>query len=143
MNVNDIIHQGGSCEPDGNPETQDSLRFGYSLSLPEGAAFTGSGWNYTINGSSYKRIAKNQATYDGGVVDTNLVLTGIPKASYGTSIGTTIYIEYETADGTPVKLEDTQERTRSVNEVAQSILKASYATQTEKDYAKRVLAENE
>lgn len=144
VDVNDIIHfKGGSLRMDGNPGTEDSLRFGYSLSLPEGTTFTGSGWDYTINGSSHEKVAQNQATYDGGVVDTNLVLTGIPKASYATNIGTTIYVEYETADGTSVKLTDTQERIRSVKAVAQSILEAPYATQAEKAYAQRVLAEDE
>lgn len=144
VDVNDIIHfKGGSLRMDGNPGTEDSLRFGYSLSLPEGTTFTGSGWDYTINGSSLEKVAQNQATYDGGVVDTNLVLTGIPKASYATNIGTTIYVEYETADGTSVKLTDTQERIRSVKAVAQSILEAPYATQAEKAYAQRVLAEDE
>ena len=144
VNVSDIIRfKGGSLRMDGNPGTEDSLRFGYSLSLPEGTTFTGSGWDYTINGSSHEKVAQNQATYDGGVVDTNLVLTGIPKASYATNIGTTIYVEYETADGTSVKLTDTQERIRSVKAVAQSILEAPYATQAEKAYAQRVLAEDE
>ena len=77
---------------------------------------------------------------DGGVFESYLVVTGIPAANYRDGIATELFVNYATADGTPVHLEDTAFQSRSVMQVAQSIRESSYAPAVEKEYASKILA---
>ena len=141
VNIADVMKfKGGSLRMDAAPETADSLRFGYSLSLPKEMQLVGAGWKYVIENSERTLAAKNFATYDNGQTDTNLVVTDIPKNAYGKDIPVVMYVTYKTSDGTTVTFEDSDKKIRSVNQVAQFILNSPSASAAEKEHARKILA---
>ena len=145
VNVSDIItFKGGSLKMGGDPATSTSLRFGYSFTLPGDVSFENAGWSYLnqTTGVTASFDMKNWVfnDIDGGVFESYLVVTGIPAANYRDGIATELFVNYATADGTPVHLEDTAFQSRSVMQVAQSIRESSYAPAVEKEYASKILA---
>ena len=140
VDISSVVEfRGGSLRIDAAPETQGSIRFGYSLRVPEGSQLVGAGWDCTIEGKEYKYDATNFATYDTGRTAVNLVLRNTPKAHYGTQIATIMNMTYKTVDGTTVTTKDIVQ-TRSINQVAQYILNSSTASADEKEYATKILA---
>ena len=70
-----------------------------------------------------------------GTINTNLVMTNIPKDYFETDITAKLKIMYTLSDGTVCTLEEDAFWSRSVKQVVENIMESSTATQVEKDYA--------
>lgn len=131
---------GGSLRMDYEDYEQTSLRFGYKITLPEGATLNSWGWTYTTTDSSMTKEAQgiNKVVNSDGTIVANMVITGIPSNYFDLVITAKMKIEY-TLNGKVYTLEETVTRERSVEEVANSILESNTATQNEKEYATNIL----
>ncbi len=133
---------GGSLRMDNGASdfASTSLRFGYQITVPEGAQidWDGTGWHYATGAASAAEgtFAKvqNYRTSGSGYI-ANVVFTGVPASAYATPVHTLMTVAYTTADGTHVIVAESVERTRSVLDVANAILGSAAAPQAEKDYA--------
>lgn len=144
---------GGSLRKEDDVKTSIGLRFGYRVALPAGCALDtagGTGWNYWVNEDGLrlqlfpKKLAYANEKVDGAdTVRTNLVLTDVPAAQYGTDLHASFTVAYTTPDGTRVTVNRGTD-TRSVNQVAQGIVKDTTGTfsAADKTYAQSILDVN-
>ena len=136
-----IEFRGGSLRMDYKDYDKTSLRFGYKVTLPEGATLTS--WSYTYTTIDPDKILStqgiNKVVEDDGTIYANLVVTGIPREYYTSIFTAKMKIEYRLPDGTACTLEEDVRRERSVNIVANKILASDAATRTEIDYATNIL----
>lgn len=136
---------GGSLRADKDqPANTANLRFGYRTKLGSDLKLDSAGWSYTIPGSgnfdgvSGDAQSKNYYDKDGYRVS-NLVVMGIPSTLYATNIRVRMYLTYVTLDGTKVTVNDANENTRSVNDIAKAITADDSATADAKHYAQNLL----
>lgn len=124
-----------------------SMRLGYDLHLPSGCTWvdnTGSetagdgayGWTYGLaSNCTYKVNGKAYTINSNGSYKANIVFTGITSDRYSVEYAAQMWITYITADGTTVKVTETQTDSNSVSYVCGKISEeSSSATQTEKDF---------
>lgn len=144
--VGDVLKfRGGSLRMDyaKGDYSQTSIRFGYRVTVPEGATYLKerSGWNASGSDASNLNVnvpVTNAADLGNNTYATNLVFTGEKSASYKLPYYVQAYVGYQTQDGTIVTLNDAV-RTRSVQSVTEEILKpGSVATDAERAYAKGI-----
>ncbi len=125
---------------DGTPNYgKTSLRFGYTIQLPEGATDVSWQWNFSTNGTetlSRVRRGDNYITNADGSLTSNLVITGIPVGAYERILYAQLVVTY-TLDGKPITITD-EVRSRSVAGVAKLIGESTTATDVEKAYAKGI-----
>ncbi|MCD8120095.1 MAG: hypothetical protein LUE29_11590, partial [Lachnospiraceae bacterium] len=114
-----------------------NLRFGYTITLPEGAELTSWYWNWGTDESNLSGYVEGVNKVDDETITTNLVITDIPSASYDTTIYSQLVVVYE-LDGVTYMVTDSVQ-SRSVNEVATAILSSSDATAEEITYANGIL----
>ncbi len=136
-----IKFRGGSLRMDvGNPATETYLRFGYNFELPEGATYVSNGWTYYVDANDQHTLeASNNLLYEDGTFMSNLVITNVPLANYDTSIYVKAYLIYKDSNNKEVKVEESGFNKRSVKEVANSILKNSSASTSDRTYAQGVV----
>lgn len=141
--VGDVLKfRGGSLRMDytAGDYSQTSIRFGYRVTVPEGAKYLKDKSGWKASGSDAKDLnvdvpVTNAADLGNNTYATNLVFTGEKSESYKLPYYVQAYVGYQTQDGTIVTLNDAV-RTRSVQSVTEEILKGgSGATQAERDYA--------
>jgi hypothetical protein len=127
--------------------TSAALRLGYKIVLPEGFDVDDLSWEwlYGAAGASgsvaasdlkYVRKGENYILKDGGVVS-NLVFTDISASHFDTKLGASLRVSVGSSGHSLTVSDDVQ--TRSVNEVANLILKSKDATPDEVAYAKQIL----
>lgn len=140
VNGAQIEFLGGSLRMDYENYDQTSLRFGYTICLPEGATLNSWSWQYTTTNPNHALTGNgvNKTVNEDGSINANLVLTGIPSSYYDLILTAKMKIEY-TLNGTVYTLQETIVRERSVNIVAENILASQEATQIERDYATAIL----
>jgi len=128
---------GGSLRMDYENYNRTSLRFGYKISLPEGARLDNWSWQYTTTDPNQPLTGNgvNKTVNDDGSINANLVITGVPSTYYNLVLTATMKIEYTLSDGTKCTLEETVAREKSVNLVAEKILESELSTEEEKEYA--------
>lgn len=141
VKISDLIKfRGGSLRIDGPAVTEStSFRFGYFTSVPDGAEYLTSGWNWFVG--QYEQDyaeAKSRVVYEDGSAMANLVVTELPTAWYGVDVKVREHLEYRTADGTKVAIDETDYNARSVYNVAEKIVKSG-AGKEQKDYAQSIL----
>lgn len=132
-----IEFRGGSLRMDYEDYEKASMRFGYKIALPEGATLKNWSWKYTTSDPDkilYRKGEKSTVNED-GTINTNLVMTNIPKDYFETDITAKLKIMYTLSDGTVCTLEEDAFWSRSVKRVVENIMASSTATQEEKDYA--------
>ena len=132
-----IEFRGGSLRMDYEEYDKTSFRFGYKITLPEGATLKNWSWKYTTANPDkilYRKGEKSTVNED-GTINTNLVMTNIPKDYFETDITAKLKIMYTLSDGTVCTLEEDAFWSRSVKQVVENIMESSTATQVEKDYA--------
>ena len=132
-----IEFRGGSLRMDYEEYDKTSFRFGYKITLPEGATLKNWSWKYTTTDPDkvlYRKGEKSTVNED-GTINTNLVMTNIPKDYFETDITAKLKIMYTLSDGTVCTLEEDAFWSRSVKQVVENIMESSTATQVEKDYA--------
>ena len=137
--------KGGSLRMDKNtPNESTDLRFGYTMAIPENAAFVENGWYFKTVSSSQSEVvrksANNNALNIDGTVTAFIVFTGVTPDYYSSEFNEKAFVKYVTVDGTTVEAVESNYQTRSVDGVAQMILHHSMASQSEKDYATKILA---
>lgn len=136
---------GGSLRVDKDqPADTANLRFGYRTKLGSDLKLDSAGWSYTIPGSNnfvgVSGDAQSKNYYDkNGYRVSNLVVTRIPSALYATDIRVRMHLTYVTPDGTKVTVNDANENTRSVNDIAKAIKADGSATADAKQYAQNLL----
>ena len=146
VEVTDLLQfKGGSLRMNaGDAAVSTNLRFGYTKTIPEGSKYVQNGWYFKKIGSSQSEIvrrpADNNVLNNDGTVTANLVFTGVTTNYYDAVFSEKAFVKYVTADGTTVEAVEGEYRQRSVKEVANLILKHSMASQSEKDYATKILA---
>ncbi len=119
--------------------TKTSLRFGYQIKLPEGAVLESWKWDY---GTAADRLSqsvtgKNKVPQADGSFVSNLVLKNAPVAKYDTLVYTALSVTYE-KDGKTITVTDKTE-SRSVKAVAEAIVNAPNAPDSEREYAEGLL----
>ena len=119
--------------------TKTSLRFGYQIKLPEGAALKSWKWDYGTTAENFSMSVKgvNKVPQADGSFVSNLVLMNAPVAKYDVPVYTALSVTYE-KDGKTITVTD-QTESRSVKAVAEAIVKAPNATEAEKAYAQGLL----
>ncbi len=138
---------GGSLRMDyGDSYDKTCLRFGYHVDLPEGATLQSWSWdarfgadstkNYTINGVNKVQDA------NGNGFTANLVITNIGKSYYSEMDAVRMTVVFKTKNGDVVTCTESAFNQRSVNAVANAIVKSSTATDAEKNYAKGILGQS-
>ena len=132
-----IEFRGGSLRMDYEEYDKTSFRFGYKITLPEGATLKNWSWKYTTTDPDkvlYRKGEKSTVNED-GTIHTNLVMTRVPKEYFESEITAKLKITYTLADGTECTLEENAFHSRTVKQVVENIMESSTATQVEKDYA--------
>ena len=138
---------GGSLRMDyGNSYDKTCMRFGYHVDLPEGATLQSWSWDarfgadstktYTINGVNKVQDA------NGNGFTANLVITNIGKSYYSEMDAVRMTVVFKTKNGDVVTCTESAFNQRSVNAVANAIVKSSTATDAEKNYAKGILGQS-
>ena len=138
---------GGSLRMDyGDSYDKTCLRFGYHVDLPEGATLQSWSWDarfgadstktYTINGVNKVQDA------NGNGFTANLVITNIGKSYYSEMDAVRMTVVFKTKNGDVVTCTESAFNQRSVNAVANAIVKSSTATDAEKNYAKGILGQS-
>ena len=145
--VSEIIgFQGCSLRNDGQGVDVANLRFSYEFALPSGSTLKEMGWSWSKSetGATGYRQAKSYWLAGGGSAKTNIVFTGIQRASAGQSTFSTSYalvgkISYVTADGTSVDAAEPEQRSATVSDVAAAIASGGMGSSAEKQYANAIL----
>lgn len=138
---------GGSLRMDyGDSYDKTCMRFGYHVDLPEGATLQSWSWDarfgadstktYTINGVNKVQDA------NGNGFTANLVITNIGKSYYSEMDAVRMTVVFKTKNGDVVTCTESAFNQRSVNAVANAIVKSSTATDAEKNYAKGILGQS-
>ena len=144
VNTTDLLQfKGGSLRMDvTDPSTSTYLRFGYTMAIPEKSAFIENGWYYkkvTVSSPNDVRfVAYNNAMNKDGTVTANLVFNGVKAGLYTANFTEKAFVKYVTVDGTTVEAVESDYQTRSVDEVADAILKHPMASNSEKEYAMKI-----
>lgn len=144
VNITDLLQfKGGSLRMDvTDPSTSTYLRFGYTMAIPEKSAFIENGWYYkkvTVSSPDDVRfVAYNNAMNKDGTVTANLVFNGVKAGLYTANFTEKAFVKYVTVDGTTVEAVESDYQTRSVDEVADAILKHPMASNSEKEYALKI-----
>ena len=144
VNITDLLQfKGGSLRMDvTDPSTSTYLRFGYTMAIPEKSVFIENGWYYkkvTVSSPDDVRfVAYNNAMNKDGTVTANLVFNGVKAGLYTTNFTEKAFVKYVTVDGTTVEAVESDYQTRSVDEVADAILKHPMASNSEKEYAMKI-----
>ncbi len=142
VDINDLItFKGGSLRMDqGDAATSTSLRFGYTISVPDNCTFVENGWNWSVTGGkSGKKVATDRQLNTDGTATSNIVFTPIGKANYNAQLNVRAYITYKTKDGTTVTAQEANTQSKTVNEVATAIVNHPMAGTNEKTYAQTIL----
>ena len=146
VNITDLLKfKGGSLRMNvGDAASSTNLRFGYTKTIPEGSKYVENGWYFKTVSSSQSEVvrkpADNNVLNNDGTVTANLVFTGVTTSYYDAMFSEKAFVKYVTVDGTTVEAVEGGYRQRSVKEVANLILKHPMASQTEKNYATKILA---
>ena len=144
VNITDLLQfKGGSLRMDvTDPSTSTYLRFGYTMAIPEKSVFIENGWYYkkvTVSSPDDVRfVAYNNAMNKDGTVTANLVFNGVKAGLYTANFTEKAFVKYVTVDGTTVEAVESDYQTRSVDEVADDILKHPMASNSEKEYALKI-----
>ena len=142
--ITDLLQfKGGSLRMDvTDPSTSTYLRFGYTMAIPEKSVFIENGWYYkkvTVSSPDDVRfVAYNNVMNNDGTVTANLVFNNVKTNLYKANFTEKAFVKYVTADGTTVEAVESDYQTRSVGEVADTILKHSMASNSEKEYALKI-----
>ncbi len=142
VKINDLIKfKGGSLRMDqGDAAISTSLRFGYTISVPDNCTFVENGWNWSVTGGkSGKKVATDRQLNTDGTATSNIVFTPIAKANYNAQLNVRAYITYTTKDGTTVTVQEADTQSKTVNEVATAIVNHPMAGTNEKTYAQTIL----
>lgn len=126
---------GGSLRIDDNklPEggysyEKASLRFGYTINLPEGASLSAWSWDWGLSEDAltHHTNGKNKVVKEDGSITSNLVLTRVMASAFTAKIYSQMSVVFKTADGTAVSLADEAVLDRSVEGVAQAVVDRGY-----------------
>lgn len=144
VDASDIIRfKGGSLRMDTDAAEKTNLRFGYSVTMPEGLSFDSAEWAVSgIKADGSEWSANQPALYwvanDLGTVDMNLLLINLVPGQYANDWSCAMTVKYKTADGTMATAVEPTVQNRSVQQVAQSIVDRS-GIASEKKYAQAIL----
>ncbi|MEA5019233.1 MAG: hypothetical protein VB027_02585 [Gordonibacter sp.] len=139
-----ITFKGGSLRMEDDATVATSLRFGYTITMPEGLSFVDAGWTATgmdSSGNPWSGTvrATNKVVSDTGFIETNLLLLNVKKNYYAQTWSSTMDVTYKTADGTLVTAVEPKADQRSIQNVATYITASNTATAVEKEYAQKIL----
>mgnify|MGYP000332304243 CR=1 FL=1 len=139
---------GGSLRMDhGNTYDQTSMRYGYDFTLPDGATFVGCEWYYGTSSKNLTTLLRpvstkyitNPDNKGEQVYRSNIVFTNIGKANYKSNVYSRILVKY-TLNGKSYSKMGSFIDTRTVKEVAESIVNSDNASDKQKRYANEILA---
>ena len=139
---------GGSLRMDhGNTYDQTSMRYGYDFILPDGATFVGCEWYYGTSADNLTnslipdstKYITNPDNKGEQVYRSNIVFTNIGKANYKSNVYSRILVKY-TLNGKSYSKMGSFIDTRTVKEVAESIVNSDNASDKQKRYANEILA---
>ena len=139
---------GGSLRMDhGNTYDQTSMRYGYDFTLPDGATFVGCEWYYGTSADNLTnslipdstKYITNPDNKGEQVYRSNIVFTNIGKANYKSNVYSRILVKY-TLNGKSYSKMRSFIDTRTVKEVAESIVNSDNASDKQKRYANEILA---
>ena len=139
---------GGSLRMDhGNTYDQTSMRYGYDFILPDGATFVGCEWYYGTSSKNLTTLLRpvstkyitNPDNKGEQVYRSNIVFTNIGKANYKSNVYSRILVKY-TLNGKSYSKMGSFIDTRTVKEVAESIVNSDNASDKQKRYANEILA---
>ena len=139
---------GGSLRMDhGNTYDQTSMRYGYDFTLPDGATFVGCEWYYGTSADNLTnslipdstKYITNPDNKGEQVYRSNIVFTNIGKANYKSNVYSRILVKY-TLNGKSYSKMGSFIDTRTVKEVAESIVNSDNASDKQKRYANEILA---
>ena len=137
---------GGSLRMDhGNTYDQTSMR--YDFTLPDGATFVGCEWYYGTSADNLTnslipdstKYITNPDNKGEQVYRSNIVFTNIGKANYKSNVYSRILVKY-TLNGKSYSKMGSFIDTRTVKEVAESIVNSDNASDKQKRYANEILA---
>ena len=139
---------GGSLRMDhGNTYDQTSMRYGYDFTLPDGATFVGCEWYYGTSADNLTnslipdstKYITNPDNKGEQVYRSNIVFTDIGKANYKSNVYSRILVKY-TLNGKSYSKMGSFIDTRTVKEVAESIVNSDNVSDKQKRYANEILA---
>ena len=139
---------GGSLRMDhGNTYDQTSMRYGYDFTLPDGATFVGCEWYYGTSADNLTnslipdstKYITNPDNKGEQVYRSNIVFTNIGKANYKSNVYSRILVKY-TLNGKSYSKMGSFIDTRTVKEVAESIVNSDNVSDKQKRYANEILA---
>ena len=139
---------GGSLRMDhGNTYDQTSMRYGYDFTLPDGATFVGCEWYYGTSADNLTnslipdstKYITNPDNKGEQVYRSNIVFTNIGKANYKSNVYSRILVKY-TLNGKSYSKMGSFIDTRTVKEVAESIVNSDNASDKQKRYANEIIA---
>lgn len=142
VSISDIIKfKGGSlCMDLTEGYDKTSLRFGYEITIPVNTALNNWHFEWQKPGSNWVPVsADNYWLLGNNSAITNLVLSPIGKGSYSVELSSRFFLSYKTKDGTNVDVLENKVNTRSVEDIAESILTDGLAREADKTYATGVL----
>ena len=124
-----------------------SMRYGYDFTLPDGATFVGCEWYYGTSADNLTnslipdstKYITNPDNKGEQVYRSNIVFTNIGKANYKSNVYSRILVKY-TLNGKSYSKMGSFIDTRTVKEVAESIVNSDNASDKQKRYANEILA---
>ena len=124
-----------------------SMRYGYDFILPDGATFVGCEWYYGTSADNLTnslipdstKYITNPDNKGEQVYRSNIVFTNIGKANYKSNVYSRILVKY-TLNGKSYSKMGSFIDTRTVKEVAESIVNSDNASDKQKRYANEILA---
>ena len=124
-----------------------SMRYGYDFILPDGATFVGCEWYYGTSSKNLTTLLRPVSTKyitnlnnkGAEVYRSNIVFTNIGKANYKSNVYSRILVKY-TLNGKSYSKMGSFIDTRTVKEVAESIVNSDNASDKQKRYANEILA---
>ena len=154
VTVDDVTFQflGGSLRKRLSTATNEvvysstDIRFGYSITLPEGATLNNEdSYFYWVKGTDAtatggKTVTIQNYTTNGNVTTANLVITKVPSSAYSTSMTSRVHIQY-TLNGEVYEVDYTPAgSTRTINGVCQATIDSNdSADEPWKDYAQNLM----
>lgn len=146
VSVESIVgFKGGSLRMDADAAEKTNLRFGYSITMPEGLSFDSASWTVSGKKKDGSVVTStvpvvNRIVSDNGEIGTNLVLVNLEPTQYSNDYSAAMTVTFKTADGTTVTAAEPVAKNRTVKQVAEFVKASATATSEEKTYADAILS---
>lgn len=124
---------------DNVPAERTTLRFSYTMSVPDGVTLIENGWYFKkVSNPSLpdvRSLSSNNVVQTGDTVFTSLTFNKVPPRLYRKKFSAKAFVKYATADGTTVETVEVDYDSFTTVEIADAIIANPMANDKDKAYA--------